>query len=138
MTTQKTNLFVYGTLKRGHRLNSVLGGGSELIYSARTILNDFDLFNYQNAFPIMMLTTQGEGYKILGELYSVTTSVMERVNSIESASGYIPFSIDVTGVEETDKPTQAIAFIYPAKSIGVSNIKPTTHVGINGEVKVWT
>jgi hypothetical protein len=44
----------------------------------------------------------------------------------------------VTGIEETDKPTQAIAFIYPAKSIGVSNIKPTTHVGINGEVKVWT
>jgi gamma-glutamylcyclotransferase (GGCT)/AIG2-like uncharacterized protein YtfP len=84
---------VYGTLKRGHRLNSVLGGGSELIYSARTILNDFDLFNYQNAFPIMMLTTQGEGYKILGELYSVTTSVMERVNSIESTSGYIPFSM---------------------------------------------
>ena len=53
MTTQTTSLFVYGTLKRGHRLNSILGGGSTLIYPAVTVLNDFDLFNYQNAFPIM-------------------------------------------------------------------------------------
>ena len=139
MTTQTTSLFVYGTLKRGHRLNSILGGGSTLIYPAVTVLNDFDLFNYQNEFPIMTMTQDTEGYKILGELYSVTTSVMERVNAVESGSGYIPYIIDVKPYDSSDNdPSQAIAFLYPTVSIGVSNIKPTEIVGINGKVKVWT
>ena len=87
----------------------------------------------------MTMTQETEGYKILGELYSVTTSVMERVNAIESNSGYIPYIIDVKPYDSSDSdPSQAIAFLYPAVSIGVSNIKPTEIVGINGKVKVWT
>jgi hypothetical protein len=39
----------------------------------------------------MTMTQDTEGYKILGELYSNTTSVMERVNAVESGSGYIPY-----------------------------------------------
>ena len=69
MTTQTTSLFVYGTLKRGHRLNSILGGGSTLIYPAITLLNNYDLQGYADAFPIMTLTEEGEGYRVLGELY---------------------------------------------------------------------
>ena len=140
MTTQTTSLFVYGTLKRGHRLNSVLGGGSTLVYPAITLLNNYDLQGYADAFPIMTLTEEGEGYRILGELYSVMPSVMDRVNSIEGGAGYIPYIVDVRPMDSNEKRVeQAITFIYPNtdKYMTLSPINSTKMSDITGEVKVW-
>ena len=140
MMTQTTSLFVYGTLKRGHRLNSVLGGGSTLQYPAITVLNDYDLHGYSSAFPIMTLTNENAGYKVLGELYTVSPSVMDRVNSIEGGAGYIPYIVDVKPIDSDDKRVaQAITFIYPNtdKYMSLSPIISTKMSDITGEVKVW-
>lgn len=139
MTTQTTSLFVYGTLKRGHRLNSVLGGGSTLIHPAVTVLNDFDLHGYGLAFPIMSFTEDSQGYKIIGELYTVTPSVMDRVNAIETNAGYVPFIIDVKPFDNSGSVEQAIVFIYPStdKYMKLAEIKSSTIGGVTGQVKGW-
>ena len=98
------------------------------------------LQGYADAFPIMTLTEEGEGYRVLGELYSVMPSVMDRVNSIEGGAGYIPYIVDVKPIDSADKRVaQAITFIYPNtdKYMSLSPIISTKMSDITGEVKVW-
>ena len=89
----RTNLFVYGTLKKGGRLHSVLGNSSEFVGTYLTVDSKFDLFSYARSFPI--LVAKEKGYQIKGEVWSVTPETMVRVNAIESGSSYYPFQIDV-------------------------------------------
>ena len=89
----RTNLFVYGTLKKGGRLHSVLGNSSEFVGTYLTVDSKFDLFSYARSFPI--LVAREKGYQIKGEVWSVTPETMDRVNAIESGSSYYHFQIDV-------------------------------------------
>ena len=88
----------------------------------------------------MTLTDEAAGYKVLGELYTVSPSVMDRVNSIEGGAGYIPYIVDVKPIDSADKRVaQAITFIYPNtdKYMSLSPIISTKMSDITGEVKVW-
>ena len=80
----RTNLFVYGTLKKGGRLHSVLGNSSEYIGTYITANDKYDLFSYARSFPI--LVAREKGFRIRGEVWSVTPETMDRVNAIESGS----------------------------------------------------
>ena len=42
----RSNLFVYGTLKKGGRLHSVLGNSSEFLGVFRTAEDKFDMYDY--------------------------------------------------------------------------------------------
>ena len=105
----RSNLFVYGTLKKGGRLHSVLGSSSEFLGVFRTIENKFDMYDY--GCPVMVL--EDDGFKIKGELYKVTPECMARVTAVECGAGYVPFIIDVETPYGYVESLKAIAFIYP-------------------------
>ena len=107
----RSNLFVYGTLKKGGNLHSVLGNSSEFLGVCSTEESNWDMHDY--GCPIMVLKND-EGFKIKGELYSVTPECMARVTAVECGAGYVPFMIDTYDVDYPKSgKNKAIAFIYP-------------------------
>ena len=107
----RSNLFVYGTLKKGGKLHSVLGNSSEFLGVFRTAEDKFDMHDY--GCPAMIL--KDNSFKIKGELYKVTPECMARVTTVECGAGYVPFIVDIN---EENYPEgygleKAIAFIYP-------------------------
>ncbi len=108
----KTLLFVYGTLKNGKRLHSVLGQSCEYVGEFTTRYNNYDLVNFADSFPIMCF--KQNGYKIKGELYDVTPDTVDRVNSIEGGAGYVPFIIEVSNFNGKKLHNfKALTFMYP-------------------------
>jgi len=103
-------LFVYGTLKKGHRLNFLLQKGM-FMGKYETVDSDFRMENYFDAFPVVY--RDPEGKKIKGELYEIPTAVYEQVLAMEKGAGYDIIMIQIQ--EMDDKSTeQAIMFIYPS------------------------
>ena len=135
----KSNLFVYGTLKKGGRLHSVLGNSSEFLGVFRTVEDKFDMYDY--GCPIMIL--KDDGFKIKGELYKVTPECMARVTAVECGAGYVPFIVDVKAdesvgdfmvEEEYPHPLKAIAFIHPTP---YATTTVSDYVMEKGRVKEW-
>ena len=122
--TDRSNLFVYGTLKKGGTLHSVLGNSSEFLGVCSTEESNWDMHDY--GCPIMV--TKDEGFKIKGELYSVTPECMARVTAVECGAGYVPFMID------TSEKNKAIAFIYPTP---YATTMASNHVKENEGTKEW-
>ena len=115
MKVDRSNLFVYGTLKKGGRLHSVLGSSSEFLGVFKTIESKFDMYDY--GCPIMIV--EGGSFKIKGELHKVTPECMARVTAIECGAGYVPFIVELEQDEDTEV-TKAIAFIYPTSNISAT------------------
>jgi gamma-glutamylcyclotransferase (GGCT)/AIG2-like uncharacterized protein YtfP len=113
--TNKTLIFVYGTLKNGKRLHSILGESCDFITACTTRYKKFDMINFDDNFPIVCF--KDDGYKIKGELYSITPETMERINAIEGGAGYIPYIVEVEIPEETKEYRgwwhKAIIYMYP-------------------------
>ena len=127
----RSNLFVYGTLKKGGRLHNVLGNSSEFLGVFKTVEDKFDMHDY--GCPVMIF--KDDGFKIKGELYKVTPECMERVTAVECGAGYVPFIVDVNEKNYPEgEPLKAIAFIYPTPYTitGVSD-----RVEEKGGVKEW-
>jgi len=125
----RSNLFVYGTLKKGGRLHSVLGNSSEFLGVFKTAEDKFDMHDY--GCPVMVL--EDDSFKIKGELYKVTPECMARVTAVECGAGYVPFIVELEQDEDTEV-TKAIAFIYPTpyETTSVSN-----RIEEKGGVKEW-
>ena len=115
MEVDRSNLFVYGTLKKGGRLHSGLGSSSEFLGVFKTIESKFDMYSY--GCPIMIV--EGGSFKIKGELHKVTPECMARVTAIECGAGYVPFIVELEQDEDTEV-TKAIAFIYPTSNISAT------------------
>ena len=127
----KSNLFVYGTLKKGGTLHSVLGNSSEFLGAFKTIEDKFDMYDY--GCPVMIF--KDDGFEIKGELYKVTPECMARVTAVECGAGYVPFIVEVNEENYPEgEPSKAIAFIYPTpyETTSVSN-----RVKENEGVKEW-
>jgi len=127
----RSNLFVYGTLKKGGTLHSVLGDSSEFLGVFKTVEDKFDMHDY--GCPVMVL--EDGSFKIKGELYSVTPECMARVTAVECGAGYVPFIVDVGEKNYPEgEPLKAIAFIYPTPyaTASVSN-----RIEEKGGVKEW-
>ena len=125
----RSNLFVYGTLKKGGRLHSVLGNSSEFLGVFKTIESKFDMYDY--SCPVMVL--EDDGFKIKGELYKVTPECMARVTAVECGAGYVPFIVELEQDEDTEV-TKAIAFVYPTPYATTSE---SNRVKEKGGVKEW-
>ena len=103
-----TNLFVYGTLKRGHRLNGILDG--QKYKGEYHTAPNFDILDSGNGiFPDVV--PKENGYSIKGELYEVDEGVFQITNSIEIGAGYepvqvklVPDDIEATIYVYTDEP----------------------------------
>jgi len=140
----RSNLFVYGTLKKGGTLHNVLGNSSEFLGVFKTVEDKFDMHDY--GCPIMML--EDNGFKIKGELYKVTPDCMARVTAVECGAGYVPFIVDVIQYEDKKEinvvkeiqnklnpiGVKAIAFIYPTP-YATTNV--SDRVEEKGGVKEW-
>ena len=72
-------VFVYGTLKRGNYLSSVLDR-SEYLGESQTVSDGFRMFCI-GAYPYV--TRAQEGYQISGELYQVDFEILARLDQIE-------------------------------------------------------
>jgi len=125
----RSNLFVYGTLKKGGTLHNVLGNSSEFLGVFKTVEDKFDMHDY--GCPIMML--EDNGFKIKGELYKVTPDCMARVTAVECGAGYVPFIVELEQDEDTEV-TKAIAFIYPTP---YASTNVSDRVEEKGGVKEW-
>ena len=125
----RSNLFVYGTLKKGGRLHSVLGNSSEFLGVFKTIESKFDMHDY--GCPIMVF--KDDGFKIKGELYKVTPECMARVTAVECGAGYVPFIVELEQDEDTEV-TKAIAFVYPTP---YATTNESNRVKEKGGVKEW-
>ena len=127
----RSNLFVYGTLKKGGKLHSVLGNSSEFLGVFRTAEDKFDMYDY--GCPVMVL--EDDSFKIKGELYKVTPECMARVTAVECGAGYVPFIVEVNEENYPEgEPSKAIAFIYPTP---YTNTSASDRVKENDGVKEW-
>lgn len=125
--TMKT--FVYGTLKKGKRLHSIIEDSTFI--GTHETKQSFDIKDYANgAFPIIFLP-KDDGYKIKGELYDLNTETMSYVWSLETGAGYSPVEIDVG--EDT-----AVAFIYPQFAESSAIDVTDKYIHTNNNVKEWT
>ena len=129
MKADRSNLFVYGTLKKEGSLHSVLGDSSEFLGVFRTVEDKFDMYDY--GCPVMIL--KDNGFKIKGELYKVTPDCMARVTAVECGAGYVPFIVELEQDEDTEV-TKAIAFIYPTSD---ATMRVSNRVEKKGGVKEW-
>ena len=112
MKVDRSNLFVYGTLKKGGTLHRVLGNSSEFLGVVKTVEDKFDMHDY--GCPIMVPIMEDNGFKIKGELYKVTPECMARVTAVECGAGYVPFIVEVNEENYPEgESSKAIAFIHP-------------------------
>jgi gamma-glutamylcyclotransferase (GGCT)/AIG2-like uncharacterized protein YtfP len=130
----RTNLFVYGTLKKNGRLHSVLGNSSEFVGTYVTADNKYDLFSYAKSFPI--LVAREKGFRIRGEVWSVTPETMDRVNAIESGSSYYPFQIDVMNeVTKEYEVGSVLVFMFPGNN---HRLMPVKDIEAVDNIKEWS
>jgi gamma-glutamylcyclotransferase (GGCT)/AIG2-like uncharacterized protein YtfP len=130
----RTNLFVYGTLKKNGRLHSVLGNSSEFVGTYVTADNKYDLFSYAKSFPI--LVAREKGFRIRGEVWSVTPETMDRVNAIESGSSYYPFQIDVMNeVTKEYEVGSVLVFMFPGNN---HSLMPVKDIEAVDNIKEWS
>ena len=130
----RTNLFVYGTLKKNGRLHSVLGNSSEFVGTYVTADDKYDLFSYAKSFPI--LVAREIGFRIRGEVWSVTPETMDRVNDIESGSSYYPFQIDVMNeVTKEYEVGSVLVFMFPGNN---HRLMPVKDIEAVDNIKEWS
>lgn len=76
-------VFVYGTLKKGYRLNRALAS-SEFLGTGTT----FDKFKMYNLGSFPMVTREDEIAQVLGEIYRVSEQVLSNLDAIEGHPGF--------------------------------------------------
>lgn len=92
-------IFVYGTLKQGFS-NHGLMQDSQYVASARTV-ERYPMVNINGIFPYMY-EQPGEGFRVLGEVYEVTTNTMERLDWLEGVPEHYYrelIDVDADGVQ---------------------------------------
>tara|TARA_B110000285_G_scaffold51121_1_gene58077 strand:- start:1633 stop:2013 length:381 start_codon:yes stop_codon:yes gene_type:complete len=121
--------FVYGTLKKGKRLHSIIEDSTFI--GTHETKQSFDIKDYANgAFPIIFLP-KDDGYKIRGEVYDLNSETMSHVWSLETGAGYSPVEIDVG--EGT-----AVAFIYPQFAESSAIDVTDKYIYTDNDIKEWT
>ena len=77
------NVFVYGTLKKGH-WNSVILRDSELLFKATTVSNKYDMVDL-GSFPAII---KGGGFRITGEVYNVNKRTLQQLDALEGNGSF--------------------------------------------------
>ena len=80
----KTKLFVYGTLKKGYHLHSLLNKSKYLKdYTTEPL---FDMWSVGDHYPV--ITRSENGYRIKGEIYKCSPFDFNRIKFVELQAGY--------------------------------------------------
>jgi gamma-glutamylcyclotransferase (GGCT)/AIG2-like uncharacterized protein YtfP len=121
----KHRVFVYGTLKRGHRVRGLDHFGSaEFVGESETVDSDYNMWCL-GAFPAISM--DGES-RVRGEVWDVDDGVMAVLDNIE---GYPDF-YNRTQVSTT----QGDAWVYFLNSEDIKQFR--MHRKLNGSTLEWT
>jgi gamma-glutamylaminecyclotransferase len=101
------HLFVLGTLKRGFPLHHHLEGA--IFEGAWETVERFPLIVAGKWFAPMLLNEPGQGKRILGELYSVSTDTLARLDKVESIGEPGNYRLEV---EINAGPEITVAYAY--------------------------
>ena len=108
--TERHKLFVYGTLKKKHRLNSLLVD-EVFVGDYITKNSSYGMNSYLDSFP-MVYNSDTHSSQIIGELYELTTLNYEQILAMEYNAGFIPIQIDIQEIDDfTDE--RALMFLIP-------------------------
>tara|TARA_R110002012_G_scaffold251458_1_gene429358 strand:- start:282 stop:716 length:435 start_codon:yes stop_codon:yes gene_type:complete len=108
--TERHKLFVYGTLKKKHRLNSLLVD-EVFVGDYITKNSSYGMSSYLDSFP-MVYYSDTHSSQIIGELYELTTLNYEQILAMEYNAGFIPIQVDIQDVDDlTDE--RALMFLIP-------------------------
>jgi len=106
----QTNLFVFGTLKRGFPLHDQGLRGAQFIGLYRT-QESFPLVIAGPWFAPMMFDEPGNGHKVRGELYRVHALQLAALDQIESIGKPGNLRLKIT-VEPVARGNPVQAFVY--------------------------
>ncbi len=108
--TERHKLFVYGTLKKKHRLNSLLVD-EVFVGDYITKNSSYGMSSYLDSFP-MVYYSDTHSSQIIGELYELTTLNYEQILAMEYNAGFIPIQVDIQEIDNfTDE--RALMFLIP-------------------------
>ena len=77
---QTYDVFVYGTLKRGHQRNHVLA--EQTFISEASTTTDYRMYNLGN-YPGLKEVDSGSGVQVQGEIYRVDLACLKQLDQIE-------------------------------------------------------
>jgi gamma-glutamylaminecyclotransferase len=105
-----TDVFVFGTLKKGRQLHKCGLEGALLLGAFRT-LQAFPLAIAGPWFAPMMFNEPGRGRNVLGEVYRIDEARLQQLDQLESigTSGNFRISIEV---EQVPRGPRLWAFAY--------------------------
>jgi gamma-glutamylaminecyclotransferase len=106
MTKEKHTIFCYGTLKRDHRANYLLGEHSEFVSPARTH-SRYQLYDV-GGFPGMIEAEETSADGVAGEIFVCDDSTMARLDTYECVSS----GLFTRGEVELDDGSTAEAYFY--------------------------
>jgi len=111
--TERHKLFVYGTLKKKHRLNSLLVD-EVFVGDYITKNSSYGMSSYLDSFP-MVYYSDTHSSQIIGELYELTTLNYEQILAMEYNAGFIPIQVDIQDIDNQDDFTdeRALMFLIP-------------------------
>jgi len=107
---QRHKLFVYGTLKKKHRLNSLLVNE---VFIGDYVTKDscYGMSSYLDSFP-MVYHSDTHNHQIVGELYEVTTLNYDQILAMEYNAGFIPIQVDIENINHVIKPHSVMKKTY--------------------------
>ena len=111
--TERHKLFVYGTLKKKHRLNSLLVD-EVFVGDYITKNSSYGMSSYLDSFP-MVYYSDTHSSQIIGELYELTTLNYEQILAMEYNAGFIPIQVDIQDVDNLPDERE-LMFLIPNKN----------------------
>jgi gamma-glutamylcyclotransferase (GGCT)/AIG2-like uncharacterized protein YtfP len=140
MTKEKRLVFVYGTLKRGERLNGLMAKQKRL-GEAITVDSNYTIKDFLRSYPITFRHFDKKHckFRIKGELYDIKDdTVYESVCSMELNAGYTL----VNTLVELDDGTEHVAEMFlveetPAK-ISSKEVLSDFRITTDDNIKEWS
>jgi gamma-glutamylaminecyclotransferase len=108
-----TNVFVYGTLKRGQRNHRLLQG-QEYLGTARTVPR-YRLYD-QGRYPCLV-DAPANGVAVTGEIYSVEESVLQKLDELEG----VPTLYDRHPVDLVNIEVPVVTYFYKGDLKGLTD-----------------
>ena len=136
MLNKDKDIFVYGTLKKDHRLHGILDdNNAKYLGEFTTAKDEYDIVDYAyGVFPIVF--KKDKGFKIKGQLWSVDRKVYEYIYLMEKGAGYKEETVSLVPSDNTLLHTvEANMFVYVDKPI--DEMISDTNVSIEGNTKEW-
>jgi gamma-glutamylcyclotransferase (GGCT)/AIG2-like uncharacterized protein YtfP len=112
-------VFVYGTLKEGFSNHRCLGD-STLVGRGTTVKN-YRMFT-NGFFPMLTAILPGEGYRIRGEVYDVTESILKRLDLLEGVGSGLYRRESTAVILEDGSRCTAFVYVYARGVAGYSEV----------------